>query len=45
MMIEHNDRKNTPMSKEKLRKAINTIVSETEGEERNTNHVTTETFM
>ena len=31
-MIEHNDRTNIPLSKEKLRQSINTIVEETEEE-------------
>ena len=33
-MIEHNDRSKTPLSKEKFQQAINTIVAETEDEER-----------
>ena len=33
-MIEHNDRSNTPLSKEKLRKVINTILAETEEKEQ-----------
>ena len=48
-MIEHNDRSKTPLSKENLRQAINTIVAETEDEERDTkrnaNNVTTDTFI
>ena len=44
-MIKHNDRSKTPFSKEKIRQAINTIVEETEDEERNTNNVTTDTFI
>ena len=48
-MIEHNDRSKTPLLKEKIRQAINTIVAETEDEERyakrNANNVTTDTFI
>ena len=44
-IIEHNDRSKTPFPKEKPRKAINTIVAETEDEERNANNVTTDTFI
>ena len=44
-MIEHNDRRKTLFSKEKLRKAINMIVSETEEEECNANNVTIDTFI
>ena len=48
-MIEHNDRSKKPLSKEKFQQAINTIVVETEDEERyakrNANNVTTDTFI
>ena len=48
-IIEHNDRSKTPLSKEKLWQAINTIVVETEDEEweakLNTNNMTTDTFI
>ena len=44
-MIEHNDRRKTLFSKEKLRKAINMIVSETEEEECNASNVTIDTFI
>ena len=44
-MIEPNDRTKTPFKKEKLQQAINTIVEETEEEERNANNVTTDTFI
>ena len=44
-MIEHNDRSKTPLSKEKLRQGINKIVGEMEDEERNSNNVTTDTFI
>ena len=44
-MIEHNDRSKTPLSKEKLQKAINTVVAETEDKKRNANNVNTDTFI
>ena len=47
-MIEHNDSSKKPLSKEKLRQAINTIVAEMEEKEhdteRNANNVTMDTF-
>ena len=47
--IEHNDRTKTPLSKEKLWQEINTIVAETEDEERdakrNANNMITDTFI
>ena len=44
-MIEHIDRLKTPLSRNKLWQEINTIVEETEDEERNANNVTTDTFI
>ena len=48
-MIEHNDWSKKPLSKEKLWQAINTIVAETEDEERdakrNANNMITDTFI
>ena len=44
-MIENNDRKKIPFSKEKIRQAINMIEAETAEEERNANNVTTDTFI
>ena len=44
-IIEHNDNSKTPLSKEKLQQAMNTIVAETEDGERNDKNVTTDTFI
>ena len=48
-IIEHNDRHETPFSKQRLRQVVNTIVAETEEEERdaklNTNNVITDNFI
>ena len=44
-LIEHNDRTKTPLSKEKIQQAINTIVIETKEEGCNANNATTGTFV
>ena len=48
-VFDHNDCHNVPLSYEKLRKEISTIMEETEEEERDTKHnannVTMETFI
>ena len=44
-MIKHNDCSNTPLSKEKLQQAINTIVAETEDEESRANNMTTDNLI
>ena len=44
-MIEHNDRTKKPLSKDKLRRANNMVVAETEEEESNANNVTTDTLI
>ena len=48
-IIANNDRHKVTFSNEKLRQVVNTMVEETEGEERdakhNTNNVATDTFI
>ena len=48
-LIDHNDRQNLPLSNEKLRQSVSTVMVETEEEERdakrNANNVTIDTFI
>ena len=45
IIIEHNYRSKTPLSKKKLWQEINTIVKETEDEELNQNNITMDIFI
>ena len=48
-LIDHKDRQNLPLSNEKLRQSVSTVMVETEEEERdaerNSNNVTMDTFI